>query len=49
MKKFLLGRIGVANEQSSARPTMHDCIEAVIPQADTLMRDVLNGLAVSAP
>ncbi len=49
MKKFLLGRIGVANEQSSAGPTMHDCIEAVIPQADTLMRDVLNGLAVSAP
>lgn len=45
MKKFLLPRIGVADDQSSIRPSLHDCIEAVLPQADALMQDVLEGLS----
>ncbi|WP_296447762.1 DUF1631 family protein [Rhodoferax sp. UBA5149] len=47
MKKFLLRRIGMADDRSSARPTLHDCIEVVLLQADTLMGAVLAGLAAS--
>ena len=47
MKKFLLRRIGVADDRSSARPSLHECIEAVLLQADSLMADVLEGLAAS--
>lgn len=47
MKKFLLRRIGVADDRSSARPSLHDCMEVVLLQADTLMGDVLEGLAAS--
>jgi hypothetical protein len=45
MNRFQLRRIGVASEQADARPTLRDCLESVIPVADGLMRDVLNGLA----
>lgn len=48
MKKFLLRRIGVADDRSSARPSLHDCIEVVLQQADTLMADVLEGLSASS-
>ena len=48
MKKFLLRRIGVADDRSDARPSLQDCIEAVLLQADSLMADVLDGLAASA-
>lgn len=44
MSRFKLHRIGVANEQAGTRPTLHDCIQAVIAAADTLMREVLDGL-----
>lgn len=44
MKKFLLPRIGVADDQTSVRPSLLDCIEVVMPQADVLMQDVLEGL-----
>lgn len=44
MKKFLLPRIGVADDQSSVRPSLHDCLEVVMPQAEVLMQDVLEGL-----
>lgn len=47
MKKFLLRRIGVADEQSSAPPSLHDCIEVVLLQANTLMDDVLEGLSAT--
>lgn len=47
MNKFLLRRIGAADRQSSARPSLHGCIEAVLLQADALMDDVLEGLAAS--
>ena len=48
MKKFLLRRIGVADDQTGAGPSLQDCIEVVLSQADTLMADVLEGLAASA-
>jgi hypothetical protein len=48
MKRFEFRRIGVASEQKSSRPSLHDCLEAVLPLADILMRDVLDGLASAA-
>lgn len=47
MKKFLLRRIGVADDRSGVRPSLHDCLEVVLQQADTLMGEVLEGLAAS--
>jgi hypothetical protein len=47
MKKFLLRRIGMVDERSNARPSLHDCLEVVLSQADTLMGDVLEGLAAT--
>ncbi len=48
MKKFLLRRIGVVDDHSGARPSLQDCIEIVLQQADTLIGDVLEGLAASS-
>lgn len=48
MKKFLLRRIGMADDWSGARPSLHDCMEIVLLQSDILMADVLDGLAASA-
>ena len=44
MKRFLLRRIGVADDRTGPRPTLHDCIEVVLSQAPALMGDVLDGL-----
>ncbi|MFZ3127959.1 MAG: DUF1631 family protein [Rhodoferax sp.] len=44
MKKFMLRRFGVANEPGTFKPTLHDCLEAVLEQSDTLVDDVLAGL-----
>jgi hypothetical protein len=48
MKRFEFRRIGVASEQNHSPPSLHDCLEAVLPLADILMRDVLDGLASAA-
>jgi hypothetical protein len=48
MKKFRMRRLGVSDDQTSYRPSLHDCIEAVLEQSGELMDDVLNGLAGSA-
>ena len=48
MKKFLLHRIGMRDERAIRLPSLHDCIEDVLSQADILMGDVLEGLAVSS-
>ncbi len=47
MRKFLLRRIGVADDRAGTGPSLQDCIEVVLSQADTLMADVLEGLATS--
>jgi len=48
MKKFLLRRIGVASNETIARPSLADCIEVVLSQAGALVGDVLDGLMASA-
>lgn len=48
VKKFLLRRIGVADDQPNALPSLHDCIEVVLSQADTLVQDLLEGLSALA-
>lgn len=48
MRKFLFHRIGVADDQSDNRPTLHDCIDLVLTQSDTLIDDVIEGLSVAA-
>lgn len=47
MKKFMLRRLGVAHEPGSFKPSLHDCIEAVLEQSDALVSDVLAGLKAS--
>ena len=47
MKKFMLRRLGVAHEPGSFKPSLQDCIEAVLEQSDTLVDDVLSGLKAS--
>lgn len=48
MKKFQFRRIGVADDQPSERPSLHDCIEVVLMQGDALLVDVLDGLAAAS-
>ena len=48
MKKFLRRHGGMVHDQSSNRPTLQDCLEAVLMQADNLMEDVLEGLVKAA-
>ena len=47
MKKFMLRRLGVAHEPGSFKPSLQDCIEAVLEQSDALVNDVLSGLKAS--
>jgi hypothetical protein len=47
MKKFMLRRLGVAHEPGSFKPSLQDCIEAVLEQSDALVNDVLRGLKAS--
>ncbi len=48
MKKFLLRRMGVANHGGAPRPSLADCIDIVVSQADTLINDVIGGLTEAA-
>ncbi len=47
MKKFMLRRLGVAHEAGSFKPSLHDCIEAVLEQSDALVDEVVGGLKAS--
>ncbi len=47
MKKFFLRRLGVAHEPGNMKPSLQDCMEAVLEQSDTLADDVLVGLKAS--
>lgn len=47
MKKFMFRRLGVAHDPGRFKPTLHDCIEAVLEQSDALVDDVLAGLKAS--
>jgi hypothetical protein len=44
MKKLLMRRLGVSDDPTLLRPSLHDCVEAVLEQSGELIDDVLNGL-----
>jgi hypothetical protein len=44
MKKFLSRRLGVSDDPTAEKPSLHDCIEAVLEQSGPLMDDVIKGL-----
>lgn len=47
MGKFMLRRFGVANEPGSFKPSLQDCLEAVLEQSGTMVEDVLTGLQLA--
>lgn len=44
MKKFLMRRLGVSDDPTAEKPSLHDCIEAVLEQSGPLIDDVVQGL-----
>jgi hypothetical protein len=48
MKKFRMRRLGVSDDSTSYRPSLHDCIEAVLEQSGELIDDILSGLDIAA-
>ncbi|HTH79302.1 MAG TPA: DUF1631 family protein, partial [Ramlibacter sp.] len=50
MAKLLKSRIGVADDPTALQPTLNDCLDAMLQQADLLVSDMLTGLvAATAP
>src|SRR5262245_37722684 len=47
MKKFLSRRLGVSDDPTAEKPSLHDCIEAVLEQSGPLIDDVIRGLDVA--
>ncbi|MGI9133047.1 MAG: hypothetical protein ACR2I0_03755, partial [Rhodoferax sp.] len=43
----MLRRLGVAHDAGSAKPSLQDCLEAILEQSDGLIDDVLEGLRAS--
>ena len=44
MNKFLLRRIGLVDDQTGIRPSLKECLDVVLMQADALMDGILDGL-----
>lgn len=44
MNKFLLRRLGVADDPAGFKPTLHNSLEAALAQSDALAEDILEGL-----
>ncbi len=44
MKKFRMRRLGVSDDPTAEKPSLHDCIEAVLEQSSPLIDDVVKGL-----
>ena len=44
MTKFAMPRLGLADDLTSSKPALRDCMEAVLLQADALMGTVIDGL-----
>jgi hypothetical protein len=50
MAKLLKLRLGVSDDPSQFQPSLNDCLETMLQQADLLMTDVVSGLVLgSAP
>lgn len=47
MKKFLMRRLGVSDDPTAEKPSLHDCIEAVLEQSGALIDDVIKGLDIA--
>jgi len=47
MNTPMMLRIGVANDMSSLRPTLQDCLETVLSVSDSMVDDLLDGLAAA--
>jgi hypothetical protein len=48
MAKLLKLRLGVSDDPTALQPSLNDCLEAILQQAEMLMTDVLNGLVAAA-
>ena len=48
MANLLKLRIGVSDDPSALQPSLNDCLEALLQQADVLIDDVLTGLVAAA-
>jgi hypothetical protein len=48
MNTPMLLRMGVANDMSSLRPTLQNCLETVLSVSDSMVDDLLDGLAMAA-
>jgi hypothetical protein len=48
MAKLLKFRIGVSDDRTALEPSLNDCIEAVLQQAELLATDVITGLDLAA-
>ena len=50
MATLLKLRLGVSDDPHSFQPSLNDCLEAMLQQADLLVNDVLSGMvAASSP
>jgi hypothetical protein len=47
MNTPMMLRLGVANDMSSLRPTLQDCLETVLSVSDTMVDDLLEGLTAA--
>jgi hypothetical protein len=48
MDKFMFRTVGVPHEAARVKPSLVDCIEAVLAHSDALVNDMLTGLVASA-
>ncbi len=48
MATLLKLRLGVSDDPTSLQPSLNDCLEAMLQQADLLISDMLNGLVAAA-
>ncbi len=48
MAQLLKLRLGVSDDPTSFQPSLNDCLEAMLQQAELLMTDVLQGLSAAA-
>ncbi len=47
MAKLLKLRLGVSEDPTAFQPSLNDCLEVMLAQADLLMTDVVNGLVLA--
>ena len=47
MKKYLMRRLGVAQDPGTTKPSLQACIEVVLEQSDATIDDILSGLQLA--